>query len=297
MNNEISKGFWHTAAAYALWGVLPLYWKMMENIPAGEILAHRILWSFVFVFLIVVLKGRLSEFLKIASKREVLPALFLSSLLISANWFIYIWAVNHNRVIETSLGYYINPLISVILGMAILREKLNLTQWIAVLLAAAGVAVLALEYGKIPWIAVSLALTFGFYGLVKKLAPVDAITGLACETAVVTPVAFIYLLILQGQGSGTLGHASAVLAFCLVASGVATTLPLLWFAQGAKRIPLSMLGFVQYLSPTISLLLGVFWFKEPFAKTHIVSFAFIWCAIGLYTVSRFRFKMHLNKKA
>ncbi|GAX89432.1 EamA family transporter RarD [Effusibacillus lacus] len=297
MNNELLKGIWFAVGAYLLWGVLPLFWKLLQMIPSDEILSHRIVWSFVFVMLIVAVSGRSNEFKSLFVHRKVLLALLLASVLISGNWFIYIWAVNHDYVIEASLGYYINPLLNVALGMIVLKERLTLPQWVAILLAATGVAILAVEYGKVPWIALLLAISFAIYGLVKKMAPVDAMVGLAFETAMSTPAALIYLMLLQTKGIGALGHSSAEVTVYLLLSGIATTLPLIWFAQGAKRIPFSMLAFIQYLSPTISLLLGIFVFHEPFTAIHLISFSFIWAAIVIYTLSSVKFRDAIKLKS
>lgn len=296
MYTDTTKGILYSVAAYVGWGLLPVYWHLLNTIPSEEILAHRIFWSFVTVLLILFYFKRVKQFKSVLQHKKVLLALLTASLLISSNWFIYIWAVNHEHVIEASLGYYINPLLNVILGLTVLKERVNLWQWIAIILAAAGVAVLTFEFGQIPWIALALALTFAFYGLVKKLAPVEAVVGLGYETAFVTPIACLYLWMLQSKGNGSLGHISFELTVILLMSGVATTLPLLWFAEGAKKLPFSMLAFIQYISPTISLLLGIFMFKEPFSKVHAISFSLIWCAIVIYSLSKANLKQQIKYK-
>ncbi len=285
-SNDRIIGIWYALAAFTAWGVLPLYWKVLKLIPAGEILAHRVLWSFIFVSVILFLYGRWNNVKEIISGKYNVFVIFLGALLISANWFIYIWAVNTNHVVEASLGYYINPLFNVILGMVVLREQLNFWQLISLLLAFSGVVIIAAQYGKIPWIALSLALSFGLYGLVKKLVNIDSIVGLALETAFVAPVALVYLILIQAKGTGSFGAVPISIIFLLICSGIVTALPLLWFAQGAKRVPLSTVGFIQYLSPSISLLLGVFIFKEPFTKINFLSFGFIWLALALYSSSQ-----------
>jgi chloramphenicol-sensitive protein RarD len=285
MNRDYAVGIGYAVLAYSLWGVLPLYWKQLEHLPSLEILAHRVIWSFVFVMLLLLGKGYGKQLKSLLSGRKVILALTLSALLISANWLIYIWAVNHDHVIEASLGYYMNPLVNVLLGMFFLKERLRPFQWVSIGLAFAGVLLLTVHYGKVPWIALSLALSFGFYGLAKKLAPVEALVGLTCETAILVPIALLYLADLQWKGAGTFGHVSSTVTLYLIFSGVATALPLLWFAQSARRISLTLLGFIQYLSPTISLLLGVFLFKEPFTSLHLLSFACIWGALAIYTWS------------
>lgn len=298
--NQYVIGVWYTVAAYTMWGFLPLYWKLMETVPASEILAHRIVWSFVFIFILLALTSKWEK-LKIECKNlfsEPLQLLgvFFASVLISANWFIYIWAVNQEQVIEASLGYYINPLISVMLGIIFLREKLTIWQTISVVLATIGVLIITLKYGEVPWIALSLALSFGLYGLAKKITKLGSIIGLTFETLLVVPVAFIYLSMLHVDGTGSMSNSSVYFLFILMGAGIATALPLIFFAQGAARIPLSMIGFLQYIAPTISLLLGVFVFQESFTKTHLISFIFIWTALALYTVSKTKYMLYIESK-
>lgn len=290
--NTTAAGVWYTIAAYGAWGILPLYWKALQAVPASQILANRVIWSFVFVGVLLTLTRRWADFKQIFSNRKNMLSLTLGSLLISANWFTYIWAVNTDQVIATSLGYYINPLVTVLLGLLVLRERLDRWQIVSLLLATAGVAIVAFRYGEIPWVSLALALTFGLYGLVKKLVKVDATLSLGMETVIVTPLALAYLLFCQINGSSAVGHVAYSKLLLLVLSGVITALPLLWFAEGAKRIPLSTVGFIQYLSPTIGLLLGVFLFKEPFTETDAISFGFIWAALALYTLSRLNFRRH-----
>ncbi|MHB1653144.1 MAG: EamA family transporter RarD [Desulfitobacteriaceae bacterium] len=279
-------GIWYAVGAYSAWGILPLYWKALNQIPAGEILAHRVLWSCVFVaFLLSVLRrwGNLRPALTTKQNRL---GVFLGAFLISANWFIYIWAVNSNRVVEASLGYYINPLFTVFLGLVVLKERLDAWQIGSLLLALLGVAIVTWQYGQIPWVAFLLAVTFGLYGLVKKLVNVDSMTGLALETLFVTPAALAYLLFQQLNGAASLSRMPWSVTLLLLCSGAITAVPLLWFAQAAKRVPLSTIGFIQYLSPTISLLLGIFLFKEPFTKVDLLSFGLIWISLVLYSLSR-----------
>ncbi len=289
-------GIWYAVAAYTAWGFLPLYWKGLQQVPAAEILAHRILWSFLFVSAILVVYGRWRSIKEVIADRKNRIGIFLGALMISANWFIYIWAINADQIVEASLGYYINPILMILLGLAVLRERLDFWQLISVLMASTGVAIITLQYGKIPWVALSLALTFGLYGLVKKLVKVDSIIGLALETIFVAPVALIYVITKQLGGTGSFGTVSFNITLLLICSGVATATPLLWFAQGAKRVPLSTIGFIQYLSPSISLLLGIFLYKEQFTKVHLISFGFIWCALVMYTVSRTSFMRQLQPK-
>ncbi|GAB7387084.1 EamA family transporter RarD [Bacillaceae bacterium] len=284
MPHEQTKGIWYGVAAYAVWGILPLYWKMLELVSPMEILAHRILWSFIFILLILSFSRRKGQSMAALSSRANRVSLLASALLISCNWLIYIWAVNHDRVLETSLGYYINPLVSIALGMLVYKEKLNAWQWVSLLFAAFGVVILAFQYGKIPWVALALAFSFGFYGLAKKMTKVDSVTGLALETGAVTPAALLYLVVAKAKGTASFGT-DVFLSLLLIGTGVATVVPLLWFAQAAKKAPLSTIGFFQYIAPSITLILGVFLFKEPFTEIHMLSFGLIWCALLLYSVS------------
>lgn len=295
MNKEMS-GIWYAIMAYACWGFLPLYWKALQTITSGEILAHRILWSFVFVALIIFLTRKWDQVKVVVKQPLTRLSVLVSGFLISANWFVYIWAVNHNYVIEASLGYYINPLLSVFLGMIVLKEKLHFWHLISISLAVIGVFIMTYEFGKIPWIAFILALTFAFYGLAKKMTKVDSMVSLGLETTIVAPLAIAYISLLQFEGTGALGSISWQDTLLLVGSGIITALPLLWFAQAAKKISLTTIGFIQYLSPSISLLLGVFIFKEPFTTTHLISFLFIWSAILLYSVTSARLMVQMNPK-
>lgn len=303
MSNKLSKqpneditGVFYAIAAFTLWGLLPLYWKALKLVPSGEILAHRIVWSFIFVMIMLLTKGRLKNILHIFSRKRDMVRLFIGSLLLSVNWYTYIWAVNHNHVVESSLGYYINPLFSVFLGMVILKERLNNWQKLSLILASAGVVIITLQSGKAPWIALILAFSFGLYGLAKKMVKIDAMEGLAIETAFVTPIALTYILFQQYGGYGSFGTISLQYTLLLVGAGIATATPLIWFAQGAKRIPLSMVGFIQFLAPTMMLLLGVFLYHETFSNIHFLSFGFIWTGLLIYSLSNTNMmkKMHGN---
>lgn len=285
-------GAWNGAFAYLIWGVLPLYWKALDGILAEEILAHRILWSFVLMIVVLVILKKWGSFLKdlkiIITNKRLLLSVILSGILISGNWLIYIWAVNHNHVLETSLGYYINPLISVLLGIMVLKERLSVLQVGSFILAASGVVVLTLQYGKFPWVSLSLALSFGLYGLVKKKVNLSSTTGLTVETMVVTPLAVLYLISLFIGGKAHFAHISVSTDLLLIGTGVVTAIPLLLFAESAKRVPLTMLGFLQYISPTITLILGVFVFHEQFTKTHFIAFSCIWLALVIYSLSNMK---------
>jgi len=289
------RGIAYTVAAFTAWGILPLYWKALKQVPAGEILAHRIFWSFIFAAAALFIYGRRNEFISMLSIRSNRVYALLCAGLISANWFTYIWAVNAGHVVEASLGYYINPLFSVFLGVVVLKEKLNFWQVCSILLAAAGVAVITATYGRIPWIALILTLTFGIYGLVKKLAGIESLMGLTLETVVIAPAALGYIVFKQAAGTGNLGY-SLSLAALLVFSGIVTGLPLLWFAKGAQIVPLSTVGLTQYLAPTITLFLGVFIFREPFTSVEAISFGLIWVALLIYSLSGMRWMYRLQPR-
>ncbi|WP_257349964.1 EamA family transporter RarD [Pseudalkalibacillus decolorationis] len=280
------------AGAYMLWGFLPLYWKLVDHVPPGEVLAHRIIWSFAFMVLILFLMKRMKKFVRelkeITSNRKKLIGIIFASLFISLNWFAYIWAVNNDHVVEASLGYYINPLVSVLLGIIVLKERLSFWQLISFLLAMVGVLNLTLHFGSFPWVAFSLALSFGFYGLLKKLVKLGALTGIAIETMLITPVALIYVSIIGTNGTSAFQFSDMNTLLLLFGAGVVTAIPLLLFATGANRISLSMIGFLQYIAPTIMLFLGIFLYDEPFSQVHLVSFTFIWTALAIFSLANTR---------
>lgn len=285
---RMNQGVVYAILAYFLWGLLPLYWKFFKDVSAWEILAHRILWSFVFVGAILLITRRLRQLKESFTDSRKKAAILLSSLLISLNWLTYIWAVNNDRVMETSLGYYMNPLISVLFGVLFLKEKLNPGQWAAIALAAIGVSILTFQYGEIPWVAILLALSFALYGLAKKVINADSMVGLAGETIVVFPISLLYLVFLHVNGTDAVPSLSGWMLLLLTLSGVATALPLYWFAQATKKLTLTTVGFIQYLSPTTSLLLAIFVFKESFTAVHFISFAFIWSALAVFTAASWR---------
>ena len=284
-------GIIYTMGAYILWGILPIYWKWIDEVPALEILAHRVIWSFIFVLLIVVVLKRkiLKNFFQVQmSQKKTWLGLFLASLFISINWFTYIYAVNTNHIVDASLGYYINPLIAVLLGVFVLREKVNKMQVISFIIAGIGVLYMTISVGKIPWISLILALSFGFYGLSKKLIKVDSILGLLLETLFILPFALLFLAYLGVNNQHTFSTGSLTTDLLLIGSGVATAIPLLWFGIGAQKIPLYLVGFLQYISPTISLILGVVMYGETFTTDHLVTFACIWIAIAMFSVANIR---------
>ncbi len=296
---EQQSGIMYAASAYILWGFLPFYWKLLGHIGVEEIMANRILWSCLFMLLLLFLSKKSSLLVKtlrgFAKNKRQLAALFVASVLITINWFVYIWGVNTEQMVETSLGYYINPLVSVLLGVIFFKEKLSHAQIISFSLASIGVIIMTVSYGSFPWIAITLALSFGLYGMAKKLIKMDSAVGLALETMVVTPIAVLYMWLVIGSGNQLLvgGGSTTIL---LIGAGAATAIPLLFFAKGAQRIPLSMLGFLQYIAPTIMLFLGIFVYHETFSKSDLLAFMFIWSALTIYSLSKTKLVSNLEMK-
>lgn len=286
--------------SYVLWGLLPIYWKLIGEVNAKEILANRILWSFIFMVMVLLFTkkwGLLTQTFKgFAKNKKQMYALIIASLLISINWFVYIWAVNSGHMVEASLGYYINPLVSILLGTIVLKERLSAAQYISFVLAAVGVLIISISHGQIPWIALALAVSFGLYGLAKKLINVDSSVGLTLETAVVTPIAVLYMCFLFFNGTNSFIDSSVGTDLLLIGAGVATAVPLLYFAKGAQKIPLSLLGFIQYISPTITLILGIFVYHEHFSKIQLLSFIFIWSALTIFSLSKTKIFTEIGTK-
>jgi chloramphenicol-sensitive protein RarD len=274
--------------AYALWGLFPLYFPLLE--PAGglEIVAHRVVWSLVFIALLLTVLRAWARVRAVLTDRRALMILVGAAVLISGNWLIFVYGVNSGQVVETSLGYFINPLVSVLLGVVVLSERLRPAQWVAVGIAAVAVTVLTVDYGRPPWIALGLAATFGLYGLLKKLVRVEAAPGLLLETALVVVPALVVLGVLHAQGEGTAGNNGVGHLLLLIGSGVATAVPLLLFAAATSRIPLSTVGLLQYLTPLMQLAIGVFVYDEPMPPLRLVGFAVVWLALAVFTVDTLR---------
>ena len=289
MSTEKSGVLW-AIGSYLIWGIMPVYWKSLEHVASAEILTSRIVWAFILTLAVVLLMKNgqhLKEDIKtLWGSQKDFWALFAASALVSTNWFVYIWAVNHNYIVQTSLGYYINPLISVLLGIFFLKEKLSRAQQLAFLLAATGVIILTVSYGKFPWLAFTLAVTFAVYGLIKKQIKLDALRGLTIETLFIAPFAVIYYIWLFTKGNAVFLSSDIKTDILLILTGAATALPLIMYAKGVQRIPLYMAGFLQYIAPTMMLFLGVIIYKETFGKIDLLSFAFIWSALLLFTVSK-----------
>jgi chloramphenicol-sensitive protein RarD len=286
MNREKTIGLVAAIIAYTLWGFLPVYWKVLGTVPALEVLSHRILWSLVFVSLIIGFGRQWDKIRPIVSDRHQVRLIILAAIMIALNWGLFIWAVQSNHLLESSLGYYINPLIAVLLGVVIFKERLNTWQKLAIASAAIGVLILIVKAGRVPWLSFALALTFGTYGAVKKAVKAPPLVGLALETAVLAPLALLFILSRQATGRGALGGSNLTVTLFLLGAGVATAIPLILFAFSAKRIPLSTLGITQYIAPTLMFLFGVFVYREPFLLVNGISFAFIWLALVIYTLSQ-----------
>ncbi|MBO9880574.1 MULTISPECIES: EamA family transporter RarD [Xanthomonas] len=280
---EARRGLWITAATFALWGVVPVYWHLLQAVPSPHIIAHRIVWSTLLVVAWLVYSARLQWWRRIAAQPRALATLALSSVAIAFNWGLYIWAVNAGHVIETSLGYFINPLVNVLLGVLVLRERLRPLQWLAVACAALGVAWLTVDAGTLPWIALGLAGSFGLYGLLRKLVQVDAVAGLGVESLYLFLPALGFVLWGEaGHGGGFVGGWGWRNDLLLAFGGVVTAVPLIGFAYGVRRIPLSLVGLLQYIAPSLQLLLGVWFFREPFDAGKAIGFAAIWIGLLLF---------------
>ncbi|MFL6589095.1 MAG: EamA family transporter RarD [Chthoniobacterales bacterium] len=270
-------------AAFGTWGLIPVYWKLLSALPAYEILAHRFVWTTVFLSGLLSWQRRWPELREAARSRRALLYCLASGIAISVNWFFFIWAVNVGRVIETSLGYFMTPLVNVLFGAVFLRERLTRWQFVSVILALVGVLNLTFGYGRFPWLAITLCVSFGLYGLLRKQSGVRPIPGLFLETSLLAPIAAIYLLQLQ-RGSSAFTSAGWTMALLLISTGVVTGMPLVWFGHAARNLRLTTLGFLQYISPSCSFFLGVFLYHEPFTRAHLVTFTFIWVALIIFTV-------------
>lgn len=279
-----NQGIIYAVGCFILWGLFPVFWKAITGIPAVNVLAHRIIWSFVILLIWVLLTNR-QTFISYIKQPKLLLRLGSAGLIISANWGIYIYAVESNHIIEAGLGYFINPLVNVFLGYVFLKERLAPMQKIAVVLALIGVIYFTISYGNFPWISLLLAGSFGLYGLLKKKANLESIPALTVETMMVFPFALAFLLYTANSAETPLFPSSSTTSLLLIASGFITAIPLILFGKSAQAIPLSTMGFIQYLSPTLQLLLGVFIYKETFSIEHLICFAFIWAGLAFYTIS------------
>lgn len=277
------RGYLFGVVAYLCWGLFPLYWKLLRPATPAELLAHRVAWSFLFVAIVVSVARGWRRVSALLHRRRTLALIALAAVLIAVNWGTYIYGVNADRVVETSLGYFINPLVTVLLGVVVLRERLRPGQWVAIGVGTAAVAVLTADYGHVPVLALILACSFGLYGLIKKRLSVPAMDGLLLESGVLAVPAVAYLAALQVSGTATFGQVSAVHTTLLVSSGVVTAIPLLLFAGAANRIPLSAIGLLQYLAPILQLGCGVLIFNEPMPPARLVGFGLVWLALVIFT--------------
>lgn len=280
----MNKGVLYGAGAYLIWGFFPIYFKALQSVPALEIMFHRVVWSFLFLILVVIARREGKSLKTAIGKPKTLLIYLAAACLLALNWLVYIYGVNTGRIVETSLGYFINPLLSVALGVFFLRERLRPAQWLPVGLAAVGVIYLTVQVGSLPWIALALAASFGLYGLVKKVAPLNALYGLTLETGILFMPGLIYLSILETQGAGAFNHNGWKLTVLLALAGVITSLPLLMFATAARSIPLYLVGILQYIAPTGQFLLGVFLYHEPFSAPQLIGFSIIWSALAIYSL-------------
>jgi len=279
----MNKGVFYAILAYFLWGIFPIYWKLIQNVPALEIIAHRVVWAFLFVLLVVWLKHDWQWVREAFQDKKILLTFLITGLLLAVNWLVYVWAVNAGFIVDASLGYFINPLVNVVLGVIFLRERLRLWQWIPVGIATLGVLYLAVSYGVIPWIGLTLAFTFGTYGLLKKTAALNSLHGFTLETGFLFFPALGYLLFLEFINQGAFPHGSALETLLLSLTGLMTGLPLLLFGAAARRVPLSTLGFIQYIAPSLQFLIGVQIYGESFTPDRMIGFGLIWFALAIYS--------------
>jgi chloramphenicol-sensitive protein RarD len=277
-----TKGFAATAAAFAVWGVFPLYFHLLHLVSPFQVIAHRVVWSCAFVLLWMAARGELSMLRAALADRSVAWRLAVTATLITVNWLVYVWAIMNGHVVEGSLGYFINPLVNVLLGVLVLSERLTRAQWTAIALATSGVVYLTIVAGSPPWIALILAFSFGTYGLIRKVVKVEALPGLAIETLLLAPFAALYLAWCGFSGTGTLGHAGLPTIALLIGSGPITAIALFLFAYGTRLLPYSTVGLLQYIAPTLQLACGIFVFHEEFTATRAIGFALIWAALVIY---------------
>lgn len=286
------QGIFFGLAAYVLWGILPVYWKALELVSPFEILSSRFMWSCVFVFLLIIFQKKWPLFSKevkqVFSNVKTGAAMVAAGITISFNWGTFIWAVNNGHIVETSMGYYINPLVSILFAVVFLRERLDKMQLAAITCAFIGVASMVYSFGKIPWVSLTLAFTFVLYGLLKKILPVSALTSIMLETLLITPLALVYEYSLWQQGVSFYASGNLQVIMMLTGAGVVTAIPLLLFTAGARLLPLKIIGFLQYISPTLTLLIGVFVYNEAFTASHLLAFGWIWVALLLFIVSQLR---------
>lgn len=282
----MNKGILYGIGAYVFWGFFPIYWKLLHHVPAIQLIGHRIIWSFLLLIVVILFTKQWTEFRKTVNVK-VFRIYTIAALLIGVNWFLYVWAVNANFIVETSLGYFINPLLSVLMGVIFLKERLRFAQWIPVILAAIGVTYLTFVYGRLPYIALSLALSFGLYGLVKKLSPLGSLYGLTIETGILFIPALMYLIVMQANNTAAFLNTGITSDLLMIGAGLVTTIPLLMFASAARSIPLWVVGLLQYIAPTLQFLIGIFIYKEPFSHNQLIGFSIVWTALIVFLVENY----------
>jgi chloramphenicol-sensitive protein RarD len=282
----MKKGILYGIGAYVFWGFFPIYWKLLHDVPAVQLIGHRIIWSFLLLIVVIFFSRQWTEF-RATLNLKVLRIYTIAAILIGINWLMYVWAVNHEFIVETSLGYFINPLLSVLMGVIFLKERLRLSQWIPVILAALGVTYLTFVYGRLPYIALTLAFSFGLYGLVKKLSPLGSLYGLTIETGILFIPALGYLIFAQANNTAAFLHTGTIADLLMVGAGVVTTIPLLMFASAARSIPLWVVGLLQYIAPTLQFIIGVFIYKETFSYHQLIGFALVWMALIVFLVENY----------
>jgi len=282
----MKKGILYGIGAYVFWGFFPIYWKFLHHVNALQLIGHRIIWSFLLLIAVLLFTKQWADFRAVATLKT-LRVYFIAAILIGINWTLYVWAVNKNYIVETSLGYFINPLISVLLGVIFLKERLRFAQWIPVILAALGVTYLTYVYGRLPYIALTLAFSFGLYGLVKKLSPLGSLYGLTVETGILFVPAVAYLVFADLSGEGAFLHTGPTSDLLMIGAGLVTTVPLLLFASAARSVPLWVVGLLQYIAPTLQFLIGVFIYKEPFSYNQLIGFGIVWTALFIFLVENY----------
>lgn len=290
------KGILYGIGAYLMWGFFPIYFKALQSVPPLQIMFNRVVWSFIFLAVVLAARRQWQKLRQASAKPRTLMIYAIAGVLLAINWLVYIYGVNSNQVVETSLGYFINPLVSVALGVIFLRERLRPMQWVPIGLAAIGVLYLTIQVGSLPWIALALAFSFGFYGLLKKVSPLGSLYGLTLETGTLFIPALLFLIFVQIQGVGAYGQSTTTVTLLLMLSGILTALPLLMFAQAARSIPLWMVGLLQYIAPTCQFLIGVLLYNEPFTQTDLIGFGIIWLALLIFTIEGFLVRRSTAKK-
>jgi len=282
----MKKGILYGVGAYVFWGFFPIYWKLLHHVPAIQVIGHRIIWSFLLLIVVIFLTKQWTEF-RTTINFKILRIYTIAALLVGVNWLVYVWAVNAGFIVETSLGYFINPLLSVLLGVIFFKEKLRTAQWVPVVLAALGVAYLTYVYGRLPYIALTLAFSFGLYGLVKKLSPLGSLYGLTIETGILFIPAFGYLIFTEINSSAAFLHTGITSDLLMVGAGLVTTIPLLMFASAVRSVPLWVAGLLQYITPTIQFLIGILIYKEPFSHNQLIGFGLVWIALVIFLVENY----------